>query len=92
MIIDFRHKGLQSFFQTGSKKGIIAVHEKRLNIILAMLDVATTPKELDLPGFRLHPLKGDMKDHWAIWVSGNWRVVFRFNGTDVECVDYQDYH
>ena len=92
MIIDFRHKGLQSFFQTGSKKGIIAVHEERLNIILAMLDVATTPKELDLPGFRLHPLKGDMKDHWAIWVSGNWRVVFRFNGTNVERVDYQDYH
>jgi proteic killer suppression protein len=60
--------------------------------ILLALDSAATPRELDLPGFRLHSLKGKMKDNWSVWVNGNWRVTFRFTGTDVELVDYLDYH
>jgi toxin HigB-1 len=92
MIIGFRHKGLKLLYQTGSAKGVQAAHKAKLVSILASLDVAAKPEELALPSYRLHPLKGDMKGHWSIWVNGNWRVTFRFDGTDVELVDYQDYH
>lgn len=92
MIIGFRHKGLKLLYQTGSTKGINAAHKPKLLSILAALDVATSPEELALPSYRLHPLKGEMKGHWSIWVNGNWRVTFRFEGADVELVDYQDYH
>lgn len=61
-------------------------------MILAMLDAAKEPKDMNQPGMRLHPLKGALKNHWSVWVNGNWRVTFRFVGTDVELVDYQDYH
>ncbi len=61
-------------------------------IILTALDVAIAPSDLGLPGFKLHRLKGELKDHWSIWVNGNWRVTFRFVGIDIELVDYQDYH
>ena len=61
-------------------------------MILAMLDAAKEPKDMNQPGLRLHPLKGVLKNHWSVWVNGNWRVTFRFVGTDVELVDYQDYH
>ncbi len=57
-----------------------------------MLDVAAEPQDLNQPDLRLHSLKGDLKGHWAVWVNGNWRVTFRFVGTDVELIDYQDYH
>ena len=92
MIIGFRHKGLKLLYQTGSAKGVNAAHKVKLLSILAALDVAVKPEELALPSYRLHPLKGDMKGHWSIWVNGNWRVTFRFEGADVELVDYQDYH
>jgi proteic killer suppression protein len=92
MIVGFRHKGLETFFRTDSLKGIQAAHAKKLRIILAALDAANEPRELDLPAFRLHSLKHDLKGHWSIWVNGNWRVTFRFIGPDVELVDYQDYH
>jgi len=92
MIISFRHKGLEVFYRTGSARGIQTVHAAKLNIILSMLDAATGPEDLRLPGLRLHPLKGDMQQHWTIWVNANWRVTFRFVGTDVELVDYQDYY
>jgi proteic killer suppression protein len=92
MIIGFRHKGLEIFYRTGSQRGIQAAHAKKLQIILAMLDVAKEPRDIDLPALRLHPLKGDLKGHWSVWVNGNWRVTFRFDGPDVELVDYQDYH
>jgi len=92
MIIGFRHKGLESFYRTSSTRGIQAIHAKRLSIILAMLDAATEPQDMNQPGLRLHSLKGDLKDHWSVRVNGNWRITFRFTGADVELVDYQDYH
>lgn len=92
MIVSFRHKGLQLFYLSGSTKGIQASHAAKLGRILGLLDVARGPVDVDLPGFRLHPLKGGLKGHWSVWVNGNWRVTFRFVGADVELVDYQDYH
>jgi toxin HigB-1 len=92
MIIGFRHKGLETFYRTGSVRGIQAAHAKKLGMILAMLDVATQPQELNLPALHLHALKGDLSGHWSAWVNGNWRLTFRFAGADVELVDYQDYH
>lgn len=92
MIKSFRHKGLELFFLTGQKSGIQAHHEKRLRLQLDALNHAEKPEDLSAPGWRLHPLKGDLAGHWAIVVNGNWRVVFRFDGKDAELVDYQDYH
>jgi proteic killer suppression protein len=88
MIVSFRHKGLEAFYRTGTTKGIQAAHARKLGMILAMLDVAKEPQDLNQPGLRLHPLKG----HWSVWVNGNWRITFRFDGADIELVDYQDYH
>ena len=92
MIKSFRHKGLELFFRRGSKAGINPTHAKRLRLQLARMDVATMPEDLGLPGWRLHPLSGKFKDHWAVWVDKNWRVTFKFDGEDVVLVDYQDYH
>ncbi|MDR2711264.1 MAG: type II toxin-antitoxin system RelE/ParE family toxin [Burkholderiales bacterium] len=92
MIIGFRHKGLEAFYRTGATKGIQAAHARKLELILALLEAAKTPQGMNVPAFRPHALKGDLKGHWSVWVSGNWRVTFRFVGTDVELVDYQDYH
>lgn len=92
MIIGFRHKGLEDFYSTGSKKGILPRHAPRLSNLLALLDVAAGPEDLSLPTLRLHPLAGDLAGHWAVSVNGNWRVTFRFVGSNVELVDYQDYH
>ena len=92
MIISFQHKGLRKFYETGSKKGINANHATKLQMILAALDIAKDPNELDLPAFSLHPLTGDLKSYWSIKVNGNWRVIFRFTANDVELLDYLDYH
>lgn len=92
MIVSFRHKGLEAFYRTGSPHGIQAEHASKLKRVLAALEAAAGPQALNLPGYRLHKLKGTLKDHWSIRVSGNWRVTFRFVGTDVELVNYQDYH
>jgi proteic killer suppression protein len=92
MIIGFRHKGLETFYRTESTRGIQAAHAAKLGRILSLLDVAVGPEDLNVPSFKLHPLKGDLHGYWAIWVNGNWRVTFRFVGADVELVDYQDYH
>lgn len=92
VIQGFRHKGLRRLHATGSTQGIDPSHARRLRRILASLDAATEPRELDLPGYRLHALKGNMKGHWSITVSGNWRITFMFKGTDVDQVDYVDYH
>lgn len=92
MIIGFRHRGLKAFFDTGSTRGIQPAHATKLARILFTLDGAATLEELRLPSFKLHPLKGDLRGHWSIWVNGNWRVTFRFSGPDVELVDYLDYH
>ncbi|WP_039761137.1 type II toxin-antitoxin system RelE/ParE family toxin [Bartonella queenslandensis] len=92
MIISFRHKGLKTFYETGSTKGIQVKHARKLQYILAILDAAEDVNDVTFPSFRLHSLQGDLKDHWSIHVNGNWRVTFRFVGKDIELVDYQDYH
>jgi proteic killer suppression protein len=92
VIVSFRHKGLEAFFRTDSKRGIQPAHARKLGMILDALDAAQAPAELSLPALRLHQLKGERVGHWSIWVNGNWRVTFRFIGSDVELVDYQDYH
>jgi toxin HigB-1 len=92
MIISFRHKGLEAFFRTGSVKGIQPAHKAKLARILTALDLSSSPAGVRRPGFNLHELKGDLAGHWSVWVSGNWRVTFRFAGQNAELVDYQDYH
>lgn len=92
MIISFRHKGLKRLYETGSTRGVQAAHVPKLKRILAALDAATNPGEMGHPGYRLHPLHGDLEGNWAVWVNGNWRVTFCFTGTNVELVDYLDYH
>ena len=92
MIKSFRHKGLQRFFESGSKADIQAAHAARLRLQLAALDQAVKPEDLSAPAWGLHHLKGDLKGHWAITVNGNWRMVFTFDGTDAVLVDYRDYH
>jgi toxin HigB-1 len=88
----FRHKGLETFFATGARRGIQAKHADRLRLILGRLNVATDPRDMRLPGLDLHELQGARKGTWAVKVSGNWRVTFEFSGKDAERVDYEDYH
>ena len=92
MIKSFRHKGLESFFISGKTSKINAAHAKKLRLILARLSGAQQPQDMALPGLRFHPLKGDLKDFFAVNVSGNWRVVFRFEAQNAVDVDYIDYH
>ena len=90
-ISGFRHKGLEAFFTTGSRAGIQAKHANRLRLILGRLNVSATPRDMNLPGLGLHELHGPRKGTWAVTVSGNWRVTFRFVPPDVSDVDYEDY-
>ncbi len=92
MIVRFRHKGLRKLFETGSARGVNPDHIKRLRLILARLHASLSPGDMDMPGLALHPLKGKSKGHYAVSVSGNWRVAFRFEGNDAVDVDYLDYH
>ncbi|MFC2170967.1 type II toxin-antitoxin system RelE/ParE family toxin [Calditrichota bacterium] len=92
MIQSFKHKGLQRFFETGSTAGIQSVHKQKLRMRLTALDTAATISDINLPGFRLHPLKGKLRGLWAIDVSKNWRITFEFINGDAYVVDYEDYH
>jgi len=92
MIKSFVHKGLEAYFRTGSKAGIQPHHASRLRLQLTMLDKAKDPKDMAAPGWKLHQLSGDLAGHWAVWVNGNWRMTFYFDGQDAVLVDYQDYH
>jgi len=92
MITSFRHKGLRRLFETGSASGVQASHVKRLRMQLAALDTAQTIEDMDVPGFRLHPLKGAMRGRWSIWVNGNWRLTFEFQDGNAYVLDYEDYH
>jgi proteic killer suppression protein len=92
MIRGFRHKGLARFYFTGSQSGIQPSHAGRLRLILGTLDAATKPGDLALPGLRLHPLAGEQSGRWAVMVSGNWRLTFKFVGKDADEVNYEDYH
>jgi proteic killer suppression protein len=92
VIRTFRHRGIEKFFRTGSKAGIQPKHEVRLRILLTTLNLASTPLDMNRNGWDWHPLKGDLKGHWSVSVSGNWRLTFTFDGEDAILVDYQDYH
>ena len=92
MIKSFRHAGLEKFYRTDSKAGIQPEHATKLRRQLTLLDASTSPKDMNVPGWQLHALKGKLKDHWSVRVSGNWRITFRFEGEDAILVDYQDYH
>jgi len=92
MIKSFKHKGLERFYIREITAGIQAAHANKLRLILSNLDQAESPDDMDLPGLRLHELRGDRKGIWSLSVSGNWRVTFRFNGRDPEIVNYEDYH
>lgn len=92
MILSFRHKGLERFFRTGSTAGIQAKHAKRLRLILAQLEQAAIVADMVVPGLRLHRLKGDRSDTFAVTVQANWRITFRFENGNAEVVNYEDYH
>ncbi|MFT5367269.1 MAG: proteic killer suppression protein [Candidatus Latescibacterota bacterium] len=92
MILSFKHKGLRQFYETGTTAGIQASHKNRLRMMLAALDTATHIEDMDIPGFRLHPLKGSRKGIWSISVSGNWRITFEFEFGNAHIVNYEDYH
>jgi proteic killer suppression protein len=92
MIKSFKHKGLKKLYESGSKQGVKPEHVARLRLILARLDASAAPEDMNLPGLRLHPLKGALKNYWSVSVSGNWRVIFRFEDGYVLDVDYLDYH
>lgn len=92
VIKDFKHKGLEKFFTTGSTQGIQFKHRSRLRMQLAMLNAAAQVEDMNKPGWNLHQLKGRSTGFWSIKVSGNWRVTFRFAEGDAYIVNYEDYH
>ena len=92
MIKSFKHKGLKKFFETGNIAGINPAHRQKIRIQLAALDTASVVEDMDLPGFRLHSLKGDKQALWAIDVNKNWRITFEFINGDAYIVNYEDYH
>lgn len=92
MIRNFRHKGLERLFVDGNAKGVSANQVPRLRRMLLALHHSRGPEGMNLPGYRLHPLKGERRGQWAVSVSGNWRIVFRFAGEDAVDVDLVDYH
>lgn len=92
MIRRFRHRGLRRLYERGDRSRIHAAIVDKVETALGLLDVAQTPQDMDLPGYRLHPLIGDLQGFWSIRVSGNWRLIFRFDDGDVYDVDLVDYH
>jgi proteic killer suppression protein len=92
MIRGFRHKGLKRLFEDDNRSKVSAQDVEKLRRILARLNQSRAPSDMDAPGFRLHPLKGELKGFWAVTVRANWRVIFRFQGEDAADVDLIDYH
>jgi toxin HigB-1 len=92
MIKTFKHKGLQAFFETGSKAGVQPHHVPRLSRQLLRLEQSKSATDMNVPGWRLHALQGALAGHFAVWVNGNWRMTFMIEGEDAILVDYQDYH
>lgn len=92
MIKNFAHKGIETFFKTGSTKGIQVKHADKLSRMLDRLDAATCVPDMNAPSYALHPLKGNFEGHWSVKVSGNWRLTFRFEGEHAYVVNYLDYH
>ena len=92
MIVGFRHKGLKLLFEKGDRRRVSPDFAVKVERILARLEEASEVGNMDLPGFRLHPLKGDLAGFWSVTVSGNWRIVFRFESGHAGDVDLIDYH
>ncbi len=92
MIKNIKHKGLNAFFNENNKKGIPAVHLKKITRILTLLNASIRPEDMNLSGFDLHRLSGKRKDTWSITISGNWRITFKFSNSDAVDVDFEDYH
>jgi len=92
MIQSFRHKGLRKFFESGSAAGIQPYYAKRLRMLLVALDTAYSIDDMNVPGFRLHSLKGSERRRWSVWVNGNWRITFEFRDRHAYVLDYEDYH
>ena len=92
MIPSFRHEGLKRFYESSSLAGIQPKHAKRLRILLVALDTAQVIGDMEVPGFNLHPLKGQGKGRWSVWVNGNWRLTFEFRDGHAYVLDYEDYH
>ena len=92
MIKSFRHSGIEKFFVAGSKAGTQPAHANKLSVQLFQLNRSKSASDMDAPGWGLHPLRGELKHHWAVKVSGNWRLTFAFEGEHVILVDYHDYH
>ena len=92
VIQSFKHKGLKQLFEKGTVRGVRADQLAKIENILAVLNRARNPKDMDLPGFGLHRLKGDLKEFWSVTVRANWRIIFRFENGGVYDVDLTDYH
>ena len=92
MILRFRHKGLERLFTAGNARGVSTQHVRRIQLILGLLNVAREPGMMNAPGLRFHALSGDRKGQYAVSVSGNWRIVFEFDGENATSVDLLDYH
>jgi proteic killer suppression protein len=92
MIKGFRHAGIEKYFTTGSKAGIQPAHAAKLSVQLFQLSRARSARDMDAPGWELHLLRGELRNHWAVKVNGNWRLTFAFEGENAILVDYRDYH
>ncbi|MEQ1555272.1 MAG: type II toxin-antitoxin system RelE/ParE family toxin [Gallionella sp.] len=92
MIKSFKHKGIKVFFETGSRAGIQPHHAKKLRLMLTLLDNARQADDMNVSSWDLHPLTGDLLEHYSVSVNGNWRMTFKFAGENAILVDYQDYH
>lgn len=92
MIRSFRHRGLRRFYERGDRGLIRPDLQERVEVMLAQLDVASSPEAMRLPRYRLHALKGDLQGFWSATIKANWRIIFRFEGGDVYDVELIDYH
>jgi toxin HigB-1 len=92
MIKTFKHKGLQRFYESGSTKGIQVEHSNKLRMQLTALNTATSIEDMNIPGYRLHELKGNRRGIWSVSVSGNWRITFEFRDGNAYILNYEDYH
>ena len=92
MIRTFKHKGLERFFKKGNHRGIIAKTEERTERMLDRLDTSTRPEDMNIPGYKFHPLLGELKGTYAVSVTKNWRITFKFDGEDAIDVNLEDYH
>ena len=92
MIQSFRHRGLKALYDGRTARKVAPAHVEKLHDILAVLDRSRGPDDMNIPGFRLDPLKGEEKGRWSIWVNGNWRLTFEFRDGHAYVLDYKDYH